>query len=113
FGGLRPHRYVAAARKMIAVEIPGAVPRPILVQREPFVQCQADAGGGSALDLARHQLRYERVAALENGMVAQQRDLSAGCVDHDLGQGTDDGVVTDHRVVVLRRGKDTVRRSST
>ena len=57
FGGLRPYRHVAAARQMIAIEIPGAVARTVLVEREPFVQRQADAGGGRALDLARHQLR--------------------------------------------------------
>jgi hypothetical protein len=41
---------------VIAIEIPGAVARTVLVEREPFVQRQADAGGGRALDLARHQI---------------------------------------------------------
>ena len=90
---------------MIAVEIPGAIARAILVEREPFVQRQADAGGGRALYLARHQLRHEHVAAFHDGMVPQQRDFSGCGVDRKLGQSADRGVVTDHYVVVLGRRK--------
>jgi hypothetical protein len=41
-----------------------------------------------------------------NGVVREQRDLSVGCVDHKLDQGAGGGVVTHHRVAVLRGWKE-------
>ena len=76
FGSLRPYRHIAATRQVITVEIPGAVPGPILIQRQKFVQSQADAGGYTALDLARHQIGHQHVAALEDGVMREQVDTS-------------------------------------
>ena len=46
-GRLRPYRDVAAARQMIAVEVPGAVTWPFLVEREVLGQREPDGGSGA------------------------------------------------------------------
>ena len=71
FAGLLPHRHVAGTRQRIAIEVPGAVAGPVLVQRQIFMQSVADAHRQTTLQLARNQFGHDLVAALEHRMMIE------------------------------------------
>ena len=94
-GGLVPDRDIGGARQAIAVPVPSAVPWPVLVERQIFVQRVTDAHGQAALELAGNQFRHDLRPAFQNRVMREQIHTTCSRVDGDF----DD--VGDRRHVIL------------